>query len=97
MAREDVEVFQSPDIGLHGRGGDAARQDAAEIRETSRKETSRLEAEIMAEARESADGMSASGREAIERALKDLKAGLDQPSKELSALVSKSILGRDLS
>ena len=75
----------------------SARQDAAEIRETSRKETSRLEAAVLEEARISADAISAAGRESIEKELKDLKESLEQQGQEFSSLVSKSILGRDLS
>jgi F0F1-type ATP synthase membrane subunit b/b' len=62
----------------------------------TRKETIKLEAEIIDEARAAADSIAISGRESIQSELKELKAGLEAQSKEISALVSQNILGRNL-
>jgi F-type H+-transporting ATPase subunit b len=74
----------------------SARQEAGQARETTRKETVKLEAEIIDEARAAVDAIADSGRESIQQELQQLKAGLEAQSREISVLVSKNILGRDL-
>lgn len=73
-----------------------ARQDAGQAREATRKETALLEAQIVTDSRAAAESITEAGRVTIQAELQKLKAGLESQSRELSTLVSKNILGREI-
>lgn len=106
LREEKTEGAKSQAREMQERAGDiltryekelsAARHEAGEARETTRKETVKLEAAILAEARSAADSITEAGRATVQRELSELKAGLEAQSVELSALVAQNILGRNL-
>ncbi|HSC88028.1 MAG TPA: H(+)-transporting ATPase [Polyangiaceae bacterium] len=73
-----------------------ARALAAEEREAHRKETVRLEAQILDEARLTAEGILANGRSRIITEIEVLQKGLAANTGSLGAALASQVLGREV-
>jgi F-type H+-transporting ATPase subunit b len=75
----------------------AVRAQATADRDALRKETTRLEAEIFAEARHAADLIAQEGRARIETEVASLQKDLEARAAGLAKEIGSSVLGRELS
>lgn len=73
------------------------RAQATADRDALRKETARLEAEILAEARMAAESIAKEGRARIEAEVLALKTDLDSRAAGLAKEIGSRVLGRELS
>lgn len=73
------------------------RAEATAERDALRKETARLEAEILAEARASAESIASEGRQRIESEIAGLQKELDAQAAGLAKEIGSRVLGRELS
>ena len=69
---------------------------ARQERDRARAETARVEAELLAQARESANVIVEQGRERIDRERQRIQFGLGQESERLARSVAEAVLGRSL-
>ncbi len=76
---------------------DRVNQVAGEEREKVRAETSKLEAQILAEAREAVEKISAHGRQRLEEEVKQIQFELGRASAVLATDIASKSLGRELS
>lgn len=76
---------------------DRVNQVAAEEREKVRAETAKLEAQILNEAREAVEKISAHGRQRLEEEVKQIQFELGRASATLATEVASKVLGRELS
>lgn len=74
----------------------AVRAQATADRDALRKETARLEAEILAEAREAAERIAKDGRVRIEAEVHALERDLDARAAGLAKEMASRVLGREL-
>ncbi len=72
------------------------RAEATAERDALRKETARVEAEILAEAREAAEAISREGRERIATEIANLSRDLDARAEGLAKEIGSRVLGREL-
>lgn len=73
------------------------RAEATAERDALRKETARLEAEILGKAREAAETIAGEGRERIRAEVAALQKDLDAQAAELARDIGSRVLGRELS
>lgn len=73
-----------------------ARASAAEEREAHRRETAKLEAEILEESRKAAEAISAAGRLRIAAETESLQRELQLQSAGLAAEIGGKVLGREM-
>lgn len=76
---------------------DRVHQVAAEERERVRAETTKLEAAILAEAREAVSRIVEQGRERLDAEVKSMQDELSQQSGPLARQIASKVLGRELS
>lgn len=69
---------------------------ARQERDRSRGETARMEAELLAQARQSANEIVEQGRLRIDRERRQIQFGLGQESERLARTVAEAVLGRSL-
>jgi len=69
---------------------------ARQERDRTRAETARTEAELLAEARKSANKIVEEGRQRIDRERRQLQFGLGQESERLARSIAEAALGRSL-
>ena len=73
-----------------------ARASAAEEREAHRRETAKLEAEILEESRRAAETISAAGRERIAAETQRMQLELQAKTSALAAEIGSKVLGREI-
>jgi F-type H+-transporting ATPase subunit b len=69
---------------------------ARQERDRTRAETARMEAELLAQARQSANEIVEQGRQRIDRERRQIQFGLGQQSERLARTVAEAVLGRSL-
>lgn len=69
---------------------------ARQERDKARAETGRIEADLMAQARDAANAIVEQGRLQIERERRQLEFSLGQESERLARLMAEAVLGRSL-
>jgi F-type H+-transporting ATPase subunit b len=69
---------------------------ARQERDRTRAETARMEAELLAQARLSANEIVNQGRQRIDRERRQIQFGLGQESERLARTVAEAVLGRSL-
>lgn len=74
----------------------SARAQANQERDASRKETARLEAEILEEARRAADAITTAGRKAIGIEVSQLERELETQSGAFAQAIGSQVLGREI-
>jgi F-type H+-transporting ATPase subunit b len=73
------------------------RSEATAERDAIRKATAKVEAEILAEARNAAEAIAAEGRQKIESEVATLQKDLEQQAAAISRDIGTSVLGREIS
>lgn len=73
-----------------------ARTSANAERETLRRETAKMEAEVLAEAQKSADGITREGRARVAQELETLRSSLATSEAGLARQISAKVLGREV-
>jgi|SRR4051812_24599815 len=69
---------------------------ARQERDRARGETARMEAELLGQARQSANEIVEQGRQRIDRERRQIQFGLGQESERLARTVAEAVLGRSL-
>ncbi len=74
----------------------AARASANAERETLRRETAKMEAEVLSEAQKSAEAITREGRARVEQEVAALRTALAASEPELARQISAKVLGREV-